>query len=153
MNKHTIGHISKLVGLPAKTIRFYENEGVITPAHRLENGYRAYSDESIEELKLLKYARDLGLPLSEIKKLMKGCDERGCEHSQHHITQSIDSYLGLLDAKIQQMDHLRTKLTELKVSLNSPESACNAGKYCCNILHQLIYLSGKEVTSDEAVLP
>lgn len=143
MNKYSIGQVAKLVDLPTKTIRFYEDEGVITPATRLPNDYRIYSDESVEELKLLKYARDLGLPLAEIKKLMKGCDQRGCEHSRDYIRESIDSYVSLLDTKISQMGVLRNKLKELKSSLDQSSNQCDSGKYCCNILHQLIDLKEK----------
>ena len=56
MRKYEIGETAKITGLPAKTIRFYEEEGVISPALRGENGYRQYPEQSIEELKVLKYA-------------------------------------------------------------------------------------------------
>ena len=138
MRKYEIGETAKITGLPAKTIRFYEEEGVISPALRGENGYRQYPEQSIEELKVLKYARDLGLPLSEIKKLMRGCRDGNCKHSKQYIQDSVGSYLTLLDGKIEQMETLRDKLTGLNRRLESGGTECDRGMFCCTLLHQLI---------------
>lgn len=136
MKKYTIGQIAKEVGLPAKTIRFYEDEGIINRPSRSENGYRFYNESDIEGMRIIKYARELGLPLAEMKKLMKGCDDGHCEHSQEYIRNSIDNYLGILEKKINQMTLLKSKLTGLKNELKN--KSCDQGKYCCDILHQLI---------------
>lgn len=138
MQKYTIGDTAKITGLPAKTIRFYEEEGVISPALRGENGYRQYPGKSVEELKVLKYARDLELPLSEIKKLMRGCKDGDCKHSRQYIQDSINNYLSLLDGKIEQMEILQKKLTGLNKKIGSGDTDCDGGIFCCNILHQLI---------------
>ena len=138
MDKYTIGETAKLTGLPTKTIRFYEDEGVISPTLRGENGYRQYPATAIDELKILKYARDLGLPLSEIKKLMRGCENGDCQHSRKYIETSIDNYLTLLDGKIGQMKTLKTKLTDLSRKFKTNDVNCDQGEFCCDILHQLI---------------
>jgi DNA-binding transcriptional MerR regulator len=143
MEKFSIGETARLTGLSTKTIRFYEDEGVISSAVRTDNGYRTYSEAAIEELKVLKYARDLGLPLSEIKKLILGCDSGDCQHSREYIQKSIKSYLGLLETRIDQMETLRQKLTGLNQKINTTEIQCGDGKYCCNILHQLINETAK----------
>jgi len=138
MDKFTIGQISKISGLPTKTIRFYEDSGVISPADREENGYRTYSKTAVEQLKILKYTRDLGLPLAEIKKLMKGCESGNCEHSKKEVESSIDGYLALLDDKIEQMQTLKAKLSGLSRRIKNPDkSECKDGMYCCNLLYQL----------------
>ncbi|OGD08730.1 hypothetical protein A2397_04185 [Candidatus Amesbacteria bacterium RIFOXYB1_FULL_44_23] len=138
MDNHTIGQTAKITGLSPKTIRFYEESGVITPATRGENGYRAYTQKSIEELKVLKYARDLGLPLSEIKKLMRGCEDGNCAHSRNYILDSITNYLKILDDRLGQMQLLRSKLNDLQQKMTSGDSSCNNGGFCCDILHQLV---------------
>lgn len=138
MNTFTIGQASKIAGLSTKTIRFYEESGVLSFVDRSENGYRNYSSEVIEELKLLKYARDLGLPLTEIKKLMKGCENGDCRHSKNYVQHTIDNYLMLLTQKIKQMTILKNKLEELKKSFPLNKKNCVGGPYCCDILHQLV---------------
>lgn len=134
----TIGQLGKHVGLPAKTIRFYEDIGLIASAKRAKNGYRLYSQSSKEELKLIKDARDLGLPITQIKKLMQGCG-KDCEHSKRQILTDIASYLTVVDEKVTQMQLLKVRLIALKHQVNF----CNPGSdtYRCNILKQLSDLS------------
>ncbi len=147
MKSYTIGQVASLVNLSTKTIRFYEESGIITPAKRLENRYRTYPASTVEELKMLKYARDMGLPLVEIKKLMKGCDKGDCHHSGDYVRESISNYLYILDEKIAQMTILKRKLNELRSTLVINKETCaKDGVYCCNILQQLIsFTKGKGV--------
>jgi DNA-binding transcriptional MerR regulator len=109
MKKYTIGQVAKITGLPAKTLRFYEEKGVIKNAYREENGYRYYDDENIEDIKLIKYARDLGLPLSEIMKLMIGCKNGDCEHTKAEVQKDIEGYLEMLSERIRQMQNLKDR--------------------------------------------
>jgi MerR family copper efflux transcriptional regulator len=139
MSTFTISQLSQQVGLPPKTIRFYEQEGLIAAPERGENGYRNYSQKAVKELKLIKFARDLGLPISEMKKLMKGCDESGnCEHTKTHVISSLDSYLLLVGQKLEQFTLLKTKLKKLRDSLASKPDDCDTDGYCCNYLSQLM---------------
>src|SRR5436309_2746075 len=66
----TISQVSKQVGLPAKTIRFYESIKLLTLPQRAENNYRLYSQTDIEILTFKKQAKSLGLDLSEVRKLV-----------------------------------------------------------------------------------
>ena len=127
MKKYTIGQVAKITGLPAKTLRFYEEQGVIESATREENGYRYFSEENLEEIKLIKNARDLGLPLTEIKKLTVGCEKGDCQHSKEYVQKTIENYIHLLNERIAQMKNLKTRMQELLTN----------GPYCCEILHQL----------------
>ncbi|HEX7017289.1 MAG TPA: MerR family transcriptional regulator [Patescibacteria group bacterium] len=150
MNKKiTIGQLSQRVGLPAKTIRFYEEQGVIVPAQRDDNGYRMYSPSAVEEIFLIKNARDLGLPLSEIKKLIVGCNsQEDCQHTQKYIESEIEEYLIKLRAQIAQFQTLEKKLSNLKSHV-CEDPDCQDKKYGCNILHQLVSPSPLERTRDE----
>lgn len=136
MNTYTIGEVSKLVEIPTKTIRFYEESGVLAKPERLENGYRVYTTNNVEELKILKYTRDLGLPLSEMKKLIKGCEGCECEHSHEYVESLITKYTDHLSAKIKEMETLKVELNKLNKNLRKN---CKSDEvYCCNILHQLV---------------
>lgn len=134
MNKYTIGEAAKITGVSAKTLRFYEEKGIIKAATREENGYRFFDDENVEEIKLIKYARDLGLPLAEIKKLTVGCVDGNCEHTKETNKKVIDNYIELLTERITQMKNLREKMIRLQKN----------GPYCCEILHQLVINDRKE---------
>lgn len=127
MKKYSIGEVAKLTGMSTKTIRFYEGQGIIKNTGREENGYRFFNETNIEEIKLIKNARDLGLPLAEIKKLTVGCEEISCEHSREYIQQNIERYVTLLSERINQMTKLKDRMNLLLKN----------GPYCCEILHQL----------------
>ncbi len=66
----TIGEASKLTGVPAKTIRYYEETGLIPQAERAENGYRLYEEKAIHLLKFVKRARDLGFSVHDVGNLL-----------------------------------------------------------------------------------
>ena len=65
-----ISEIAKKTGLTAKAIRFYEEKGLITPPERGENSYRYYQDRHLDELGLLKQAKDVGFTLEECGELL-----------------------------------------------------------------------------------
>lgn len=134
----TIGQLAKETGLTTKTIRFYEEIGLIKPAERADNGYRSYPTNMIEELNIIKTVRDLGLPIPEIKKLMIGCSEGGCEHNQEYLAKEIKNYVEILKEKISQLTKLKSKLENLKVSICDCDNQEDC-TYCCNVLGQIAH--------------
>lgn len=64
-----IGELARRSGLKATTIRFYEGRGLLPEPSRDASGYRSYSDDSIEALRFVVHARELGLPLDEIAEI------------------------------------------------------------------------------------
>jgi MerR family copper efflux transcriptional regulator len=56
----TIGQAAASSGVPPKTIRFYEELGLVKPAERLANRYRAYDESNVQTLRFIRRARDLG---------------------------------------------------------------------------------------------
>lgn len=67
-----INKVEELVGITKKNIRFYEEKGLINPERNIENGYREYSDEDVEELRKVKLLRQLSIPIEEISKIQNG---------------------------------------------------------------------------------
>ena len=135
----TIGQLARASGVPTKTIRFYEEIELIDKPERSENRYRTYSATSVEELSLIKNARDLGLPIPEIKKLMVGCENGDCEHSQQYVDREVGNYIGVLEQKISQLTHLKKQLQTLRTQWADGGSA--KGPYCCNVLGQIAHIS------------
>lgn len=67
-----INEVEQQVNITKKNIRFYEQQGLLSPRRNSENGYRDYSEEDVMELKKIKILRKLSLPLEEIRKIQKG---------------------------------------------------------------------------------
>ncbi len=65
-----IQQVAEKTGLTSKTIRFYEQKGLITPPHRADNGYRDYSKQHVSELQMIRRARLVGFTLDESADLL-----------------------------------------------------------------------------------
>ncbi|MBQ4649279.1 MAG: MerR family transcriptional regulator [Firmicutes bacterium] len=67
-----INQVEQLVGITKKNIRFYEEQGLLSPERNRENGYRDYSEADVRTLEQIKLLRKLGLPIEEIRLMQKG---------------------------------------------------------------------------------
>ncbi len=74
----SIGAAALETGLPVRTIRFYEAEGVLPAPSRTASGYRAYSANDVRRLRLIRNARTLGLGLDEIRTLVETAFASDC---------------------------------------------------------------------------
>lgn len=84
--------LEKELKLSKHTIRYYEKEGLVTP-QRDSNGYRNYSDEDIQTLKLVKFLRGLDISIDDVKAIINGeLDFHEClEVNQVHLEKQIES--------------------------------------------------------------
>ncbi len=62
-----INEVEHIVGLSKKSIRYYESNGLLTPKRNSNNDYRLYDENDIEKLKKIKFLRELGVTINEIK--------------------------------------------------------------------------------------
>ena len=69
---YTIGQAARRVGVPARTIRFWCDSGVLPPASRSAGGYRRYDAAAIARLDLVRTLRDLGLGLDDVRAELQG---------------------------------------------------------------------------------
>lgn len=110
MDFFSIGEISKLTGIPSKTIRFYEEINLLNKPKRLDNKYRAFSKNDLERLNLIKEAKSLGMPLDDIKQLIHLCQSEGCENANAFLKQQVPLYLKEVENRIKELESLREKL-------------------------------------------
>jgi DNA-binding transcriptional MerR regulator len=68
---YTIGELSRLTGLPVRTIRFYSDSDVVPPADRTDAGYRLYGPDALARLELVRTLRDLGIDLATIRRVLE----------------------------------------------------------------------------------
>ncbi len=130
----TIGEVSKLVGLPTKTIRFYEKIKLLKPANRSQNNYRTYNQDDLNILFLIKEARALGLDTNEVKNIVNLCLNSGCEHINDYLAKHIPIYKNTIDDQIQRLTGLKSKLSNLEQDINNKSINCKNDCDECNIL-------------------
>ena len=76
----TICKVAAALQVSTDSIRFYEREGLLSPAKKSEAGYRLYTEEAVRRLNFIKHAQQCGFSLSEIRELLeiKGRDKACC---------------------------------------------------------------------------
>ena len=103
----TIGQIARRTGISAKTIRFYEEIGLLPRPPRGPNSYRRYSLADINRLLLLRRIRLLGLPLSTAKPLLMGASDARCGDVQRQLLSLVEQRLHAIDREIAELHTLR----------------------------------------------
>ena len=125
----TIGEMSKELGLNPKTIRYYEEVGLLPKPRRSEAGYRLYSKHEVERLRLVKRARLLGLSLAEVKELAEYAIDGRCGLIGERLLFLLEAKLGEIDQKIDDFVALRHSLRKYHSGLSS-RLASQAGEEC-----------------------
>jgi len=125
----TIGEAARKTGLPPRTIRFYEQAGLLPAATRSASGYRLYSGEDLRRLRLVSRARILGLPLAQVKTLADAAFEQSCGSFEQRLGGVIEERLADIDRTVAELHALRTELEYVRdglASTRSPEQDCRA---------------------------
>lgn len=106
-----IGQIAVESGIPIKTIRYYEELGLLKCSGRTKGGFRLFSIEVLDRLAFIKRAQKFGLSLQEIREFLQICDEE-C-FSSEEITNKLKDTILEIDPQIQQLRRLKTELKQL----------------------------------------
>ncbi len=116
-----ISDVAKKTGLTSKAIRFYEEKGLVTPPLRGENGYRSYNLKHLEELTLLRQARQVGFTLEECRELVHLFNDpaRHSADVKARTLQKIDE----IDLHIRELLEMKTRLQTLAESCPGDDSA------------------------------
>lgn len=105
-----IGDVSARSGLPAKTIRYYEDIGLIKP-HRSANGYRSFRDSDLHKLAFLGRARALGFSIEDCRTLLALYEDE--TRASADVKRLAREHLERIEAKIADLQSMRDTLTEL----------------------------------------
>jgi MerR family transcriptional regulator, copper efflux regulator len=105
-----IGDVAKRAGLPAKTIRYYEDIGLIKPP-RDANGYRAFRDSDLHKLAFLSRARALGFTIEDCRTLLTLYEDQS--RASADVKDLAEAHLHKIEDKITQLQSMRDTLSEL----------------------------------------
>lgn len=105
-----IKEVAEATDLPAKTIRYYEEIGLIRPA-RGGNGYRSFSPQDLHKLAFLGRARALGFSIADCRVLLALYEDAGRASSE--VKEVAQTHLDEIDAKIDALTDMRATLAHL----------------------------------------
>lgn len=106
-----IGEAAKKSGIPAKTIRYYEESGLIAPAGRTAAGYRSYSEADVHTLSFLKRARDLGFSVKDCAVLLSLYQDKN--RSSADVKAVARQHIDRIVAKMEELEQMRSTLETL----------------------------------------
>ncbi|HEV2580994.1 MAG TPA: MerR family transcriptional regulator [Ktedonobacteraceae bacterium] len=124
---YSIEQVAAQTGLTKRTLRYYEEVGLLPPTDRTEGNYRRYSDEDIRRLERIKMLRDLlGFALADIREILETEDERGVlREAYKHASEAaakisqldqsdelIRKQLKLIEQKIEGLGQMRASLLQ-----------------------------------------
>ncbi len=106
-----IGAAARRSSVPAKTIRYYEEIGLIPKASRTESGYREYDEQDVQILRFIHRARDLGFPVKDVAALLELWRDRARGSAQ--VKALAASHIAAIDQKIEELKSIRRTLSDL----------------------------------------
>lgn len=127
MTMFRIGELAKLAGVTPDTIRYYEKQQMMDHEVRTEGGFRLYSENDLQRLKFIRYAKQLGFTLETIRELLSIRID-----PEHHTCQEskgiVQNRLRDVENKINELEHMRRSLQRLNDA-------------CCGSAHSSVYCS------------
>ena len=130
-----IQELSKLSGLPAKSIRYYEEIGLLPLPTRAENNYRLYDKQDVERLRLVVGARRLDLSLEEIREILDMRDRREapCRVLLERLEQKADE----IAERILALKQMERELRQLhKLGLTFPTDDVEGKSCICHLVSE-----------------
>jgi len=106
-----IGEVADRVGLSLRTVRYYEEMGLIVPADRTEGGFRLYTEDHVDRLSLIKQMKPLGFTVQEIRDLLDARDALARDDSDDDAREAATARLREFSgATAKRVDELREQL-------------------------------------------
>jgi MerR family transcriptional regulator, copper efflux regulator len=124
-----IGELARRSGVPAKTLRFYEDAGVLPAPARTQGGYRDYGEDVLGLLAFARAAQSAGLSLAEIRGVIAVRD--GGVPPCSHVTALLDAKADEVAAKIAELRGLQRELSRLRAAAADVDAAtCDPSRVC-----------------------
>lgn len=105
-----IGYASRIAALPVKTVRYYEDIGLVV-AQRSENGYRQYGHAEVSKLCFVQRARSLGFSIDQCRALLSLYEDK--DRSSSEVKSIAKSHLEEIEVKLTELEELRNALSDL----------------------------------------
>ncbi|MCR4514659.1 heavy metal-responsive transcriptional regulator [Aeromicrobium sp. 50.2.37] len=124
-----IGELANTTGTTPKTLRFYEDVGLLTPAGRTAAGYRTFTADAVDRLNFIRRGRSAGLTLAQIREVLELRDAGATPC--RHVKDLLDARLTDLDRQIAELQALRETVAHLHEDASTADpDACRPQDIC-----------------------
>ncbi len=106
-----ISKVSKITGVTAKTIRYYESIGLMPEPARAENGYRDYCDQDIEILRFIQSGRKMGFTLKDVANLLELWNDKN--RASRDVRELAQRHIDEIENRISELEDIRNTLKNL----------------------------------------
>jgi MerR family transcriptional regulator, copper efflux regulator len=127
----TIGQVAKTSGVAAKTIRYYEQIGLLPAPRRTPSGYRQYDGPAVERLRFIRRARSLRLPLQRLRALTTSLNGRPGPVFRPQLLALVREQLAAVQAQIAESTTLRQQLEHVSRQMRTSSRQRRAGSCRC----------------------
>jgi DNA-binding transcriptional MerR regulator len=121
--ERTVKPIAARVGLPSRTVRYYDRIGLVSP-DRSEAGYRLYGPEEEGKLRFVRQAKTLGFSLEEIRHLLDAAERGCCGEVMPEVRRLLDDKIAAIDAQMADLARFRSRLMAYR---EGPGDGCGCG--------------------------
>ena len=124
-----IGQVAEATGVPVRTLRFWEQVGVLEEPPRLSSGYRNYRFETVDQVRFIRSAQAVGLPLEVIKGIlrMRSHGITPCEHVEGLLRARLDE----IDKRMESLKQARDEISALLIRARTLDPAeCTDASVC-----------------------
>ncbi|MGW3512662.1 MerR family transcriptional regulator [Streptomyces sp. NPDC000994] len=129
MTSYGISQLAERSGVPATTLRFYEDAGLLL-ADRTPAGYRVYGEDAVERLAFISSAKLLGLALEEIRALLDVREEGVCASVRARMLPLVAARIAETDGRIAELRAFSARLAAVHADLSGPAPAGACGPDC-----------------------
>ena len=124
-----IGQLAAQTGYSVRTIRFYEQNGILPTPDRTSGGYRDYDQDAVTRLRFVRSAQALGLSLAEIADVLRVRDHQGPPCT--YVAELLETHISALDNRIKELTALRDDLRARRPPGAEPDPArCQPDRVC-----------------------
>ncbi len=125
----TVKQVAERVGLPSRTVRYYDHIGLVRADDRSATGYRLYGAEEAGRLLFVRHAKRLGLSLEEIRALMAAAED-GCDATVPELERLLEQKVAEIDARIAELSALRDRLSSYRAGNHEADGRRCHGAFC-----------------------
>lgn len=138
----TVKDVSKITGVSIRTLRYYDEIGLLNPTELTKAGYRLYDNKALEKLQEIMFFRELDIPLTDIKKIM---DNPNYDKEQALLTQK-----SLLEQKRNRLNGIIELITDVMKGVNTMSFGAFSNEEVQKMVNHTLECMSKESLAEQA---